>query len=366
MAWFALAVELACVQHGAFDPFAGDTGSPFDEDPWEPYVDPVVEVEPRFVWGGPPLDAYQPGGWRDVMDTGMQHWGDATNDVFAGHPRAPADVCDPRVFDCPSAVGDVRIDWGVREVNDDWFRFPAFSFADRERVALSDGYGFAQPEESRATADVPREGCDTQVLAGNTGGSSCCALDIVVTACDDAATISTIGSEVSEGGHPVEFVDLDLDGVYELVVDDWSLSTDNGGLALWPVSITRVLRWSPRGGWAVAPRGDHPEVYEAEALVAHERFHARMSESEDPRETSREGFVLALRAGGAAWLGGGSLEDVEQEVRESLEEGYTPDFAEIQYSAEEAPELAAAIVRLLDGYEGVRTVYRSESSTDHF
>ena len=57
-------------------------------------------------------------------------------------------------------------------------------------------------------------------------------------------TPEVAGNDVDEDCDGVDscYVDADLDGVYELAITDWSLSTDAGGLSLWPVPVTLLLR----------------------------------------------------------------------------------------------------------------------------
>ncbi len=364
MSWMALVCVLACVEEGGFDPFAAGAGLD-DTGVWLPYEAPLIDVAPRDVWQGRDLDAWQPGGWRSDDDLPPDR-DDPVSDIFAGHPRAETEVCEPQTSMCPAAVGDVQIDWDVRVGEWDWFRYPAFSFADRERVAPSEWFGAPAPGEARTHADVPREGCDTLVLSGESGGSSCCSFHVVVTACGAATTITTIDASGNDGARGIEAVDADLDGAYELTLSDWSLSADPGGIVWWPpVAITRVLRWAPNGGWEVSPRGSDPEVYEAAASVAREGFYARTA-NERSHWTSGEGLLLALRAGGAVWLGGGSIEEVESIVRDSLKEGFMLEFSETQRAASEAPKLAADLARILDGYRGVRTVWASDGASDGF
>jgi hypothetical protein len=360
MTWGLLACAVGCVEEGGFSLF----DETFDEDLWEPYANVETEDDEKD---------YAPDGWVEG-ETDTSHLAsldDPREDAFYGLPRAPVASCDAYEAACPATVGDVSVEWGTRVTRWEGSRLPTFWRGDDEPLVLlrfpadwEVDLEWVSWRRARAYTDAPHAGCDTLVANGYSGGAHCCSLNVVVTSCDGVTTISTLDAQHSDGLFGADFVDVDLDGRFELVTYDWSWAYFGLLSFAGSPAIPRALRWNPATGWAVAGAGADAELYAEERVRAWEDF-ADFAKDGDPWSLQHGSYRLALHAGSALRLAGADATVVRDEVTRALERGIHDDPANpdsYQGLAEDPAVLTDAIVERMDDFGEVRTIYRSEAS----
>ncbi len=307
MTWWML---LACVDGEIADWLAGVAwdGDP-EESAWETFSGGQERASGRWV----------------AVDSSYDDDNAARADeAFGPYAFAPYETCDPREAQCSWERQGMSVDWhappnpsdpgfeyvpvvrlgdGVPRMPDAWLRHVSWTF------------------EARRYEDVPHAGCSTLRGDGSSGGAHCCTLNLLVTVCPEAQTITLVDTQDGDGNYGAKFADVDHDGTYEFAATDWSWDLSFNAV------IWRVLAWTPEG-WVQGPASRFREFYEAQELDAEREFDEVFTAGDDAWMDRHVSMRFAATAGSYASLAGDRDETVRQVVSEALSHYVPPEGIE--------------------------------------
>jgi hypothetical protein len=359
--WGILVVGgVACVEGqllGELDDTGADTGA-YAEEEYEADADAGSAADRWLSYDAnerPDDRAYAEDGWIEGVEPDYQELFDevAPDDFFAGYPTPRARHCDPRESTCEAFVGEVFVDWGTRVRFGHAVRSPRWDFNGGEALALAEWEWMARPTAVYEYEDVPMKGCETLVIGGSSGGVHCCELNVLVTACDDTLTVTTLDAQHSPGPIGARFVDIGADGVCELGTYDWLWAYFGVSFADSP-AIPRILAWSPSRGWAPTEPGEHRSLYVQEAELAWET--GRPKVDDDAFQQRVAAAVLGLRLGSYEFLAEGDLGYAREAMAEGFATFSSRDAGVEDVSFDVEPKMARLAEELAGPFTEVRAI----------